>query len=136
MLDPERAQAIALATGTDPIVPASETSETGLVEIVSDPSNAAPVATLVSDTKSTEVESPPLVEDTTTHLAIVEAEERARAAERRSHRSIVVPRTSTPHCARTCQPLWERCTAACTADQIGCVSACRRELSICSRGCY
>ena len=77
-----------------------------------------------------------LVDDTQTHVQIVEAAERERAAERRSHRAILAPRSTTPHCARTCQPIWERCSANCTADERGCVLACRRELSICSRSCY
>lgn len=150
MLDPEQAEAIALATGSDSVESETEPGGTSLGEIVSAEPDARvqePEATVVPASEPTSeaaieppvADAPPearLVEDTTTHVQIVEAEERARAAERRSHRSIVVPRSTTPHCARTCQPIWERCAATCTADERGCVAACRRELTICSRGCY
>jgi hypothetical protein len=137
MLDPEQAEAIALATGTGT---ADETGDSALVEMVSpvttpdpDPPVDGPLTVEVATTEPAHV---PLVEDTQTHVQIVEEAERARAEERRSHRRIVAPPTTTPHCARTCRPLWEHCTAGCTADERGCVAACRRELTICSRGCY
>jgi hypothetical protein len=148
MLDPAQADAIALATGSDPIVSSTEPSESGLVEIVSAEPEPIPTSTTLTPDALVEAsdvaivepvaDTPPLVttDDTTTHLAIVEAEERARAAERRSHRRIVTPRSTSPHCASTCHPLWEACTSHCTADEHGCVAACRRELTICSRGCY
>ncbi len=148
MLDPAQAEAIALATGTDPTEVGARTDDTALARMVApeappparEPEAIEPTLTTTDGSEPVaSLEDAPharLVEDTATHIQIVDQEERERAEERRSHRTIVIPRSTTPHCARSCRPVWERCAATCSAHERGCIAACRQELVVCSHGCY
>jgi hypothetical protein len=128
MLDPDRAAAIALATGDDAAPEMLDTTET-----------STEVAT--SATPTSEPRDPPTPPQPSeaappdgTLADRIRDERHARAHERHLHRGIVEPSTLTPRCP--CQTEWTTCTAACLADDAGCIGACRREHVLCSRSCY
>ncbi len=143
MLDPDRAAAIALATGddgsvetldemADPVDDASTTvdtepvdppiDDTGAVALVDDP--APPRTPLPSEA------TPP---DRTEAQRSADARH-ARARERHLRRGIVAPSSPTASCP--CEGEWQLCSSTCLADERGCIGACRRAFTLCSRSCY
>lgn len=141
MLDPDRAAAIALATGDDgSIVPMDEAPhETETVPAETVP--AETTSTSGSTSTSTSASDPPRVptpseaapRDPADAAAAAEAR-RARAHERHVHRGILAPTRTTTSCP--CDDAWRTCAAACLADDHGCVGACRHAHTLCSRSCY
>jgi hypothetical protein len=136
MLDPDRAAAIALATGDDGSI---ETIEEASVVTDEEALAAAPVVDPVTEpAPSTDAAAAPVPSEAAPmdHRDETQiAEERhQRAHERHLHRSILAPRTLTPRCP--CESEWQACSAACLADDAGCIGACRREHTLCSRSCY
>jgi hypothetical protein len=129
MLDPDRAAAIALATGDDAAPEMLDVTET-VADVAAMPEAPASQTREAPEPPQPSEAAPP---DGTASERIRD-ERHARAHERHLHRGIVEPSTLTPRCP--CQAEWAACTAACVADEHGCVGACRREHVLCSRSCY
>jgi hypothetical protein len=134
MLDPDRAAAIALATGDDGSIETIDTEDT--VETVGPDTAVAvdPAATATTEAPPPAPTPSEAAPPDATAADDATADRHARAHERHLHRSIVAPRTVTASCP--CDETWRACSAACLADDPGCVGACRREHTLCSRSCY
>lgn len=148
MLDPDRAEAIALSTGDDGSI--EQLDEAALADASGDATGETPTdETATGETPETDTEDGDGAEASTapigptpseaappdpSHEEIVRAARHARSQERHLRRGVVAPVTLTPHCP--CAEAWQACSSACLADDRGCVGACRREHLLCSRSCY
>lgn len=155
MLRPGNAAVIAMATGDIPAVDDGESAgegseaETG-PEITVDieagglaterslgrepeaASDRAPADLEAAPRSAASGEPIPLAITTEPDLSAVES-----APERRQRRALVMPASSTTHCAEACRPRWDACVGRCTPDErAACRRACMLELRSCSRSCY
>lgn len=134
MLDPDRAAAIALATGDDGSIEQLDEPETSGDEMSVTLSEPTPSEAVDGgDPPRTPTPSEAAPPDTRQARDATDARH-ARARERHLRRGIVAPSTLTPNCP--CDETWRTCSAACLADDRGCIGACRREHTLCSRSCY
>ncbi len=140
MLDPDRAAAIALSTGDDGSVDTIdvggevESEGEGESEVGSESEGESEVEVpSVADGESAPTPSEAAPPDTSDAEWLAE-ERHQRSHERHLHRGIVAPRTLTPRCP--CEADWQACSSSCLADERGCIGACRREFTLCSRSCY
>lgn len=130
MLDPDRAAAIALATGDDGSIPSlDEAPDTTTGDEVVTDAVPVPVVEPATGPVPSEVAPPD-----GSHEQIVADERHQRTHERHLHRGIVAPSSYTPRCP--CEDGWRACSSRCLADERGCLGACRREFTLCSRSCY
>ena len=112
MLDPERRNAIELATG--------ESEEAAVVPVVQ-AETVVPVATETTSPEGAELSS------------LLGARTPAPARERRSP---VIPRSRGSACADVCAPDFRACALACTISDRGCVDACRHRFRQCTHSCF
>ena len=158
MLDPDRASAIALATGDDGSIEQLDTPETNTTQTAPTDPSRAEIVGATQDTTDVAADAAPTITatpvavnepviaplrtpmpsevapaDTTVALAATDARH-ARAHERHLHRGIVAPASDTPRCP--CEAGWQTCSAGCLPDDYGCIGACRSDFRICSRSCY
>lgn len=138
MLDPDRAAAIALATGDDGSIETLDTPEpdgTAPTTEGTEGDATPPVTPAFDPTPAPREPTPSEASPPDESEARQRADARhARTRERHLHRGIVAPSSLTPRCP--CEAQWQQCSSACVADARGCIGACRREFTLCSRSCY
>lgn len=119
MLDPERRNAIELATGE------SGESEAVLEAEHAEPTPAADPAIVVQ----TETVAPEGAEVSSVFGDRGPATARAR-------RSPVIPRSRSSACADVCAPDFRACALLCNLSDRGCVDACRHRFRQCAHSCF
>ena len=133
MLDPERRNAIELATGE------SGESEAVLEAELAAELAAEPIA--VDPTVTPTVVDPAIVVVATEVVAPEGAEVMSVFGDRgpvtaRARRSPVIPRSRSSACADVCAPDFRACALLCNLSDRGCVDACRHRFRQCSHSCF